>query len=84
MSIVSELRAEKEVLERRLRWINEGLAGVTDTPPERRRRRKGKHRDKGKMSAASRKKLSESLKNAWVNRKKNLTKMEILSPDADI
>ena len=69
MSILGELRIEKAKLERKLAWINDGIATLSEEEPRertgRRRRRKGHHKDKGKMSASTRKKLSEAAKARW-------------------
>jgi len=70
LSILNELRLEKTKLERRLAWVNEGIATLSDEEPDgrrqkRARRTRGKHKDKGKMSAATRKKLSIAAKERW-------------------
>jgi hypothetical protein len=74
MSMIDELKAEKATLEKRLRWVNEGLQHLGEPAPietrqQRRARRKGHHNDKGKMSAATRKKLSIATKARWARLK---------------
>lgn len=74
MSLLNELRAEKAKLEKRLDWINQGLSElgreVRQSHPVyavkvKKQKKKGHHKDKHKMSQATREKLSKAAKERW-------------------